>query len=110
MKILRTWIITRANSLLGKCHKRKRDESAWELSVAQKSEPVLRGTLLKDILLILVFFFSLTNLAFKFNKVLVEPFSPQVFNFLPFHIIWNKVFKNGPSKICGRGPLKNVKE
>ena len=23
--------------------------------------------------------------------------------------IWDKVFKNGPSKICGRQPLKNMK-
>ena len=23
--------------------------------------------------------------------------------------IWNKVFKNGPSKICGKQPLKNLK-
>ena len=23
-------------------------------------------------------------------------------------IIWGKVFKNGPSKICGRQPLKNL--
>ena len=23
---------------------------------------------------------------------------------------WDKVFKNGPSKICGRQPLKNLKE
>ena len=23
---------------------------------------------------------------------------------------WEKVFKNGPSKICGRQPLKNLKE
>ena len=23
--------------------------------------------------------------------------------------IWDKVFKSGPSKICGRQPLKNVK-
>ena len=22
---------------------------------------------------------------------------------------WDKVFKNGPSKICGRQPLKNLK-
>ena len=22
---------------------------------------------------------------------------------------WGKVFKNGPSKICGRQPLKNLK-
>ena len=78
MKILRTWIIIRANSFLGKYHKRKTGESAWELSVAQKSEPFLRGTLLKGISLIFVFFFSLANLAFKFNIVLVESFSPQV--------------------------------
>ena len=25
-------------------------------------------------------------------------------------IIWDKVFKNGPSKICGRQPLKNLKD
>ena len=25
------------------------------------------------------------------------------------YLIWNKVFKNGPSKICGRQPLKNLK-
>ena len=24
-------------------------------------------------------------------------------------LIWVKVFKNGPSKICGRQPLKNLK-
>ena len=23
--------------------------------------------------------------------------------------IWDKVFKNGPSKMCGRQPLKNLK-
>ena len=23
------------------------------------------------------------------------------------YLIWDKVFKNGPSKICGRQPLKN---
>ena len=23
--------------------------------------------------------------------------------------MWDKVFKNGPSKICGRQPLKNLK-
>ena len=23
--------------------------------------------------------------------------------------IWDEVFKNGPSKICGRQPLKNLK-
>ena len=25
-------------------------------------------------------------------------------------VIWDKIFKNGPSKICGRQPLKNLKE
>ena len=25
------------------------------------------------------------------------------------HIMWVKVFKNGPSKLCGRQPLKNLK-
>ena len=25
------------------------------------------------------------------------------------HYTWDKVFKNGPSKICGRQPLKNLK-
>ena len=25
------------------------------------------------------------------------------------YLIWDKVFKNGPSKICGRQPLKNLK-
>ena len=24
--------------------------------------------------------------------------------------IWGKVFKNGPTKICGRQPLKKLKE
>ena len=24
-------------------------------------------------------------------------------------LLWDKVFKNGPSKICGRQPLKNLK-
>ena len=24
-------------------------------------------------------------------------------------IIWDKVLKNGPNKICGRQPLKNMK-
>ena len=26
-----------------------------------------------------------------------------------FILIWGKVFTNGPSKICGRQPLKNLK-
>ena len=24
-------------------------------------------------------------------------------------LVWDKAFKNGPSKICGRQPLKNLK-
>ena len=27
-----------------------------------------------------------------------------------FKFIWDKVFKNGPSKVCGRQPLKNLKK
>ena len=30
-------------------------------------------------------------------------------NFKDFTATWVKVFKNGPSKICGRQPLKNLK-
>ena len=37
----------------------------------------------------------------------------RLFSFLIFDmfrsIIWVKVFKNGPSKTCGRQPLKNLK-
>ena len=43
----------------------------WKLSVAQKSEPVLQRALHQDISLITAFFFSQTNLVFKFNLNLV---------------------------------------
>ena len=43
----------------------------WKLSVAQKSEPVLRRALHQDISLIIAFLFSQTNLVFKFNPNLV---------------------------------------
>ena len=44
----------------------------WKLSVAQKSEPVLQKALHQDISLIITFFFfSQTNLVFKFNLNLV---------------------------------------
>ena len=35
----------------------------------------------------------------------------KVVNYFPekLHNRWNKVFKNGPSKICGRQPLKSLK-
>ena len=53
----------RANSFLGKHHEIKMGEGARELSVAQKSEPALRGTLHQNISLIVVFVsFSQTNL------------------------------------------------
>ena len=33
-----------------------------------------------------------------------------MFYFGSFHLLtWDKVFKNGPSKICERQPLKNLK-
>ena len=32
-----------------------------------------------------------------------------LFTLTYIHIIWDKLFKNGPSKICGRQPLKNLK-
>ena len=44
------------------------------------------------------------------NKFLLMPKSPQAdyrSNFKLEIIIWNKVFMNGPSKICGTQPLKN---
>ena len=44
------------------------------------------------------FFFCLLIIGFVFK------FFTRVLKF-----IWVKVFKNGPSKICGRQPLKNLK-
>ena len=37
---------------------------------------------------------------------LAQPFTQAINTSI---IIWDKVFKNGPSKICGRQPLKNLK-
>ena len=34
---------------------------------------------------------------------------PKLYKLIISYIIWDKVFKNGPSKICGREPLKNLK-
>ena len=28
---------------------------------------------------------------------------------MTFQVVWEKVLKNGPSKICGRQPLKDLK-
>ena len=36
-------------------------------------------------------------------------FLPSFFYLFDLIYIWGKVFKNGPSKICGRQPLKNLK-
>ena len=47
----------RANSFLGKYHETKKGKAVWELSFAQKSEPVLRRTVHKDISFIIAFFF-----------------------------------------------------
>ena len=33
----------------------------------------------------------------------------RIFNHFICINIWDKVFKDGPSKICGRQPLKNLK-
>ena len=56
-----------------KIMKRKWATVPWKLLVAQKSEPVLWRTWHQDISLIVVFFFfSETNLVFKFNLVLIE--------------------------------------
>ena len=32
-----------------------------------------------------------------------------VFDFIQSYLIWDKVFKKGPNKVCGRQPLKNLK-
>ena len=33
----------------------------------------------------------------------------SVYSYFNKKIIWDKVFKTGPSKICGRQPLKKLK-
>ena len=35
-------------------------------------------------------------------------FDVETFILVPANYIWDRVFKNGPSKICGRQPLKNL--
>ena len=42
------------------------------------------------------------------NRVIMIEINNLIFK-CETNIIWNKVFKNGPSKICGRQPLKNLK-
>ena len=64
----------------------------WKLSVVQKSELVLWRTMHRDISLIIVFFFfSETNLLFRFN---LQPLSQYFetfwyFNKFPFNHKWN---------------------
>ena len=43
----------------------------------------------------------------KFGNVR-EATTTRVLSFI-LNNIWDKLFKNGPSKICGRQPLKNLK-
>ena len=43
----------------------------------------------------------------SFLNYLLCRFSSESFIINIFDIIWGKVFKNGPSKICVRQPLKN---
>ena len=45
----------------------------------------------------------------EFNK-LIQIVTSEINMINTWSIIWDKVFKNGPSKICGRQPLKNLKE
>ena len=48
----------------------------------------------------------LTNLPRSISLSFTEPF---VYFSTTHHLKWNKLFKSGPSKICGRQPLKNLK-
>ena len=87
LKILRTWINIRTNSLLDKCDETKMGEMYWKLLAAQKSEPVIWRILHQDIsFIIALFFFSETNLVFKFNLVLCwsNNFLHNLFTFLTF--------------------------
>ena len=47
------------------------------------------------------------------KKFLKHPFSKtsgsSFMTWSDYHIIWVNLFKNEPSKICGREPLKNLK-
>ena len=52
-----------------------------------------------------VFWFFMGHIYF-WDHVLTETFSDLNFVLLKASSIWEKVFKNGPSTICGRQPLK----
>ena len=51
--------------------------------------------------------FSLTDLKDVYYYIAVNVDSRQYAAFVHETNIWDKAFKNGPSKICGRQPLKN---
>ena len=61
-----------------------------------------------------VAFFGLFSIFHLFKPTvpssgyLVNPALHYYHSYSP--LAWDKVFKNGPSKICGRQPLKNLKE
>ena len=70
---IRTWVNIRVYFSWVHVMKPKWVKVPWKLLVVQKSEPVLWRTLHQDISLIIVFFFfTETNLVFKFNLVLME--------------------------------------
>ena len=65
-------------------------KAPWKLLVPQKSEPILWRTLHQGISLIIIFFFfSETNLVFKFNLVVIEKFSLQLVYLFTF---WYSVY------------------
>ena len=62
-----------ADFFLGKYHETKMGEGVWEIISCTKSEPAFQRTLHQDISLInILFFFSQTDLAFKFNLMSIE--------------------------------------
>ena len=92
LKILRKWINMRANFFLVKYHGTQIDEVSGQLSVAQKTKPLLWRTFHQNddfdgiSFITACFLFSQTNLVFEFNIVLVKQFSPQFIYLLPFDI------------------------
>ena len=54
--------------------------------------------------------FKIANYVLLRNTQFVPDFytSMNTYNMMITHR-WDKVFKSGPSKICGRQPLKNLK-
>ena len=93
LKVLRTWIKVRANSFIkawGNIMEWKSTKVSLKLSLAKKYNPALQRTLHQnnDIsLIVIAFFFSQTNLAFKSNSAFIDildSFCYSLFTFLPF--------------------------